>query len=144
MPGSRSPEGLLGRSYECRALDDLVGDVRLGRSAALVLRGEGRYRQDRPARVPAGARIRLRDRESGRHRVRDGVGLRRPCTSCAPPSLATSTAYRPPQRHTLQTAFGLAAGIPPDRFLVGLAVLSLLAEVADDRPLSASGRRPVA
>ena len=40
-----------------------------------------------------------------------------------------------PQREALSTAFGMSAGPAPDRFLIGLAVLGLLSDVAGKRPL---------
>ena len=53
---------------------------------------------------------------------------------CAP--LLDRTAGLPaPQRVALETVFGFSAGAPPDLLLVGLAVLGLVSEIAEDRPL---------
>ena len=53
---------------------------------------------------------------------------------CAP--LMNSVERLPdPQSDALSTAFGLGAGAAPDRYTVGLAVLGLLSEVAEEQPL---------
>jgi hypothetical protein len=50
----------------------------------------------------------------------------------------------PPQRDALRTAFGLSSSARPDPFFVGLAVLTLLSDAAEGRPLISRRRRPVA
>jgi len=129
-PGS----GLRGRGGECAALDRLVADARAGRSAVLVLRGEAgagksallefvvaRAQGCRIARA-AGVESEMELAFAGLHQL------------CAP-MLDHLDRLPRPQRDALGTAFGLSAGGAPDRFLVGLAVLSLLADVAEEQPL---------
>src|ERR1700736_5920000 len=51
------------------------------------------------------------------------------------PVLSSAGALPGPQKNALLTALGMRAGAPPEVFLVGLATLSLMDEVADERPL---------
>jgi predicted ATPase len=80
----------------------------------------------------------LRGRASGAVGSRGGVetqfafaGLHQLCA----PLLDRAAALPEPQRDALHVAFGQREGTAPDRFLVGLATLNLLAEVAEDAPL---------
>ena len=125
---------LRGRRSECETLDRLLEGVRAGQSRVLVVRGE--------AGVGKSALLEhLLARASGcRIAPAAGVesemelpfaGLHQLCA----PLLDRLDRLPDPQSDALRTAFGLSTGEPPDRFLVGLAVLSLLAEVAEDRPL---------
>src|SRR5689334_3429693 len=59
------------------------------------------------------------------------AGLHQLCS----PMLDGESALPAPQRDAIGTAFGRSSGGTPDRFLVGLAVLSLFSDVAADRPL---------
>jgi DNA-binding CsgD family transcriptional regulator len=130
-PADRAP-GLLGRRRECAALDRLVADVRGGSSRALVVRGE--------AGVGKSALLEyLAQHASGCTVARAAgvesemelafAGLQQLCA----PFLALLEDLPGPQRDALGTAFGLSAGPAPDRFLIGLAVLSLLSHAAEER-----------
>jgi DNA-binding CsgD family transcriptional regulator len=132
-PG-RGATGLLGRRSECEALDQLVSDVLAGRSRVVVLRGEAGAGKSALLEY-------LTDRVEGWQVVRAvGVesemelayaGLHQLCG----PLLERLDRLPVPQRDALATVFGRSVGPVPDRFLVGLAVLTLLAEVAERGPL---------
>src|SRR3954471_21313311 len=126
--------GLLGRRRECETLDHLVETVRAGQSAVLAVRGEAGVGKSALlaylTECASGCRI---ARASGVQSEMElpFAGLHQLCA----PMFDHLDGLPDPQRDALATAVGLSAGDPPDRFLVGLAVLSLLSEVADDQPL---------
>ena len=125
---------LLGRRSEIELLDRLLAGVRDGRSGVLVLRGE-------PG-VGKTALLEYAVAAAQGFQVARTVGVESemelPFAAlqqlCAP-MLARMQRLPRPQRDSLGVAFGLIAGDAPDRFLVGLAVLSLLSDVAAERPL---------
>ncbi|MEV6286118.1 AAA family ATPase [Kribbella sp. NPDC051770] len=125
---------LFGRRSECGALDDLVAEIRAGRSRVLVVRGG--------AGVGKTALLEYAVQSAPELQVLRAVGVESEQELafaalhqlCSP--LLDRLPHLPsPQRAALATVFGLQPGPPPDRFMVGLAVLSLLAESADKQPL---------
>jgi DNA-binding CsgD family transcriptional regulator len=125
---------LADRWTERAALDQLVEAVRAGQSQALVVHGEpgagktvlldylaGRAAGCQVVRA-AGVQSEMELAFAGLHQV------------CAP-LLDRLEVLPVPQAEAVRTAFGLSAGPVPDRFLVGLAVLGLLAEAAAKQPL---------
>ena len=126
--------GLTDRRSEREMLDRLLGSVRAGESRALVVRGDpgvGKTAlldylvdQAQGCRVAhtAGVQSEMELAFAGLHQL------------CAP-ILGHAERLPGPQHDALLTAFGMSAGPPPDRFLVGLAVLGLLSEVAAEQPL---------
>ena len=125
---------LAGRRDELSALSGLIDAVREGESQVLVVRGEPGVGKTTLLEHVAG-------QEHGCQLARaSGVqsemelafaGLHQLCA----PMLGRAERLPLPQQDALRTAFGLVAGPPPDRFIVGLAALNLLSEVAADRPL---------
>jgi DNA-binding CsgD family transcriptional regulator len=125
---------LLGRRRECATLDRLVESLRAGLSRALVLRGDAGVGKsallDYLAQQSSGCGIaRAAGVESEMELAY--AGLQQLCA----PFLDRIERLPDPQRDALGTAFGVRDGDAPDRFRVGLAVLSLLSDVAEDRPL---------
>src|SRR4051794_29372495 len=133
MVGIPGP-GFVGRLTERDVLDGLLARVREGDSETLVIRGE--------AGIGKTALLRYTARQASGFQVAQlaGVeaemelpfaGVHQLCAAM----LDRRDALPAPQQNALSVAMGLVAGEEPDRFLVGLAVLSLLSVVAAERPL---------
>ncbi|MFC3572345.1 ATP-binding protein [Streptomyces yaanensis] len=125
---------LRGRDKELAALERVLATARAGSSAVLVLRGEAGIGKtallDHAARRADGFRVvGIAGIESEMELA--FASLHQLCA----PMLGRLHELPGPQRDALSVAFGLREGEAPNRFLVGLAVLGLLAGAAEGRPL---------
>src|SRR4051794_25416121 len=125
---------LRGRADQCALLDTVVDAIRRGEGQSLVVRGEAgigktalleylvRSASDLTVLRAVGVESEMELPYAGLHQL------------CA--SLLDRLDRLPtPQRQALEIAYGLSVGEAPDRFLVGLAVLSLLSDAGDERPI---------
>jgi DNA-binding CsgD family transcriptional regulator len=122
------------RRDECALLDRLFEGARAGRSGALVVRGE--------AGIGKTVLLKHAIESASDLQVAHAVGVESEMElafaashQLCSPLLDRLDRLPGPQRDALAVTFGLSEGAVPDRFFVGLAVLSLLSEVAGDRPL---------
>jgi DNA-binding CsgD family transcriptional regulator len=131
---TRRVDRLIGRRSECDALDQILNEARGGSSRVVVLRGE-------PG-IGKSALLNHVSEQAYEWRVVRAVGVESEIElaysalhQLCGPILDRLDRLPGPQREALSTVFGLSAGPAPDRFLVGLAVLTLFAEVAEIEPL---------
>jgi DNA-binding CsgD family transcriptional regulator len=126
--------GLTDRHAECAVLGRLVAAVRAGESRALVVHGEPGVGKTALLEYLAGQASGCRVAHAGGVQSEMELAFAVLHQLCAP-MLDRLERLPAPQRDALRTAFGLSAGPAPDRFLIGLAALGLLSEMAGDRPL---------
>ncbi len=128
---------LLGRQLEREVLERLLDGARAGRGGVLVIHGEAGVGKTALLEyaVEAGPEFRIA-RTSGVEAEMElpFAAVQQLCSSF----LGLRKRLPLPQHDALDVAFGLRTGPAPDRFLVGLAVLGLLAEAADEQALACS------
>lgn len=129
-----SGKDLRGRAGECATLRQVLTAVRSAESRALVIRGEAGVGKSALVDFVIGEAedfqlIQVAGVESDMELAY--AGLQQLCA----PLMVRVDEVPEPQREALSVAFGRGVGPAPDRFLVGLAVLSLMAAAATDRPL---------
>jgi DNA-binding CsgD family transcriptional regulator len=125
---------LLGREREREALDRLLDGVRSGHGGALVMHGEAGVGKTALLEYVVEATARFRIARTVAVEAEMELPFAAAQQLCAP-FLELMERLPQPQHDALEVAFGLRTGPAPDPFLVGLAVLGLLAEAAEEQPL---------
>jgi DNA-binding CsgD family transcriptional regulator/tetratricopeptide (TPR) repeat protein len=125
---------LIGRADECRQIDRLVEGARGGHSGVLVVRGE--------AGIGKSALLEYAVASASGFQVLRAIGVE---SEMELPFAGLHQLYArmlerlallpQPQQDAMRTALGLATGGPPDRFLIGLGLLGLLADTSEKAPL---------
>lgn len=136
QPGTRTggPRVLVGRDSECRAVERLLADARVGTSGALVLVGDPGIGKTALLDYAAGratsmAVLRARGVESESQLPFAGL------LELLRPALHALDLIPAPQAEALETALALRPSGTHDRFAIGAATLSLLAAHAETAPL---------
>jgi hypothetical protein len=125
---------LLDRAGEVAALEGVLAAARGGVSGVLVLRGEAGIGKTALLEWAAGGAGEMRLARVAGVQAEMGMGFAG-LHQLLVPFLGGLGELPPPQRQALGSAFGLVAGPPPDRFLVGLAALTLLTDAAAAVPV---------
>ena len=125
---------LVGRRDEIGALDRLLAGARDGHSGALVLRGEPGVGKTALVEYAVSSAAGFRVTRAAGVESEMELGFAALHQLCVP-SLPWIEHLPVPQRNALGAAFGLSARTAPERFLVGLAALSLLSATAEKQPL---------
>src|SRR5580700_4807624 len=129
-----APFRLFGRTGELEILGQLIANTRGGQSAVLVLLGEsgiGKTELLRYLMAEATGFTVVRGTGVESEMELAFAGLHQLCA----PMLGRLDSLAEPQRRALSVAFGLTSGDSPDRFMMALGVLSLMAETSEQRPL---------
>src|SRR6516225_4574405 len=125
---------LLDRATETAALEEALAAVQDGLSGVLVLRGDAGIGKTVLLEWAAGQAHDMQVARVAGIQAETGMGFAG-LHQLLVPFLGGLDRLPGPQRQALGSAFGLVAGPAPDRFLVGLAALTLLTDAAAGRPV---------
>ena len=134
FPTSGRRTTLRGRASECAVLDGLTAAVMRGESRSLVLTGEAGIGKTALLGYVVESAAAMTTVAAAGVESEMALAFATLHQLCSP-LLDRLERLPPPQRQALEIVFGERDGDPPDRFLVGLATLSLFSEAAEERPL---------